>query len=312
MIDFGQKRGISKAELMEDAQSVAEICEGDMLKVAAVVERTQTKIGGVNQLDTVLYIRSVMLWAMNAFPAVEVGAKYAAALCSTEIREEVVEMIRSPWPSWLLEVPDGLLIVMVDDKPATVRRIQIAEDAGYWMWTAYCADGTSFFRWGMPTAHLGKTGEELAGTVFYPCGMGKEKYVLNHMTPENGRLLAVIGRLIAGICLAMHAPENIRKQPSGAAGAWKPRSAGAPDIRGRLYVLGHPIKLDCRESVRDYLVGNTRTISSVQGIVRGHWRNQAYGPRHSLRRPQWIQPFWRGAEDAPVMLRPHVVAGDES
>lgn len=35
-------------------------------------------------------------------------------------------------------------------------------------------------------------------------------------------------------------------------------------------------------------------------IVRGHYRNQAYGPHHSLRRRQWIPPYVAGPADAPL------------
>lgn len=38
---------------------------------------------------------------------------------------------------------------------------------------------------------------------------------------------------------------------------------------------------------------------SVRYAVRGHWRQQAYGPGRSSRRPVWIHPHVRGPEDAP-------------
>lgn len=39
-------------------------------------------------------------------------------------------------------------------------------------------------------------------------------------------------------------------------------------------------------------------------IVRGHWRNQPYGPGSSLRRPTWIAPHIKGPEGAPLDTRP--------
>jgi hypothetical protein len=33
-------------------------------------------------------------------------------------------------------------------------------------------------------------------------------------------------------------------------------------------------------------------------VVRGHWRNQACGPRLSERRKTWIEPYWKGPEGA--------------
>lgn len=38
-------------------------------------------------------------------------------------------------------------------------------------------------------------------------------------------------------------------------------------------------------------------------IVRGHWRNQAYGPGRQQRRPVWIAPHIRGPEDKPLDTR---------
>lgn len=30
---------------------------------------------------------------------------------------------------------------------------------------------------------------------------------------------------------------------------------------------------------------------------------QAHGPQHSLRRLQWIEPYWKGSEDATIKAR---------
>lgn len=38
-------------------------------------------------------------------------------------------------------------------------------------------------------------------------------------------------------------------------------------------------------------------------IVRGFWRDQAYGPNHSLRRRQWIPPFVKGPADKPLVCK---------
>jgi len=41
-------------------------------------------------------------------------------------------------------------------------------------------------------------------------------------------------------------------------------------------------------------------------MVRGHWRLQPYGPKHSLRRMRWIDPYVKGPEDKPFDARPTV------
>lgn len=46
--------------------------------------------------------------------------------------------------------------------------------------------------------------------------------------------------------------------------------------------------------------GHTDRKLNVQFVTSGHWKQQPYGPRHSLRRPQWIDAYWKGPEDAPI------------
>lgn len=38
-------------------------------------------------------------------------------------------------------------------------------------------------------------------------------------------------------------------------------------------------------------------------LVSGHWRRQPYGPGRTLRRLQWINPFVKGPEDAPLKVK---------
>lgn len=37
-------------------------------------------------------------------------------------------------------------------------------------------------------------------------------------------------------------------------------------------------------------------------VVSGHWRNQAYGPDHSLRRRQWVPSYVKGPDGAPLLV----------
>lgn len=41
-------------------------------------------------------------------------------------------------------------------------------------------------------------------------------------------------------------------------------------------------------------------------VVRGHWRQQAHGPKRSQRRTQWIPPYIKGPEGAPLLPTEHV------
>lgn len=40
--------------------------------------------------------------------------------------------------------------------------------------------------------------------------------------------------------------------------------------------------------------------------VRGHWRNQAHGPGHSLRKRMYVEPYIKGPEGAPLLMHDQV------
>lgn len=58
--------------------------------------------------------------------------------------------------------------------------------------------------------------------------------------------------------------------------------------------------------VRDYVLSEVGTGKKLayRTVVRGHWRNQAHGPKHSLRKQKWITPHVRGA-DLPTPVVGH-------
>ena len=81
----------------------------------------------------------------------------------------------------------------------------------------------------------------------------------------------------------------------------------------RLVIVGQPIKIDCREAVETFIRsgrgsgGKKSGLPQVQWIVRGHWRQQAYGVGRLGRKRIWIMPHWAGKADAPILSRPKLV-----
>lgn len=45
-------------------------------------------------------------------------------------------------------------------------------------------------------------------------------------------------------------------------------------------------------------------------LVRGHWRHQAYGPAHQLRKLIWIMPHLKGPDNMPILSRGHLCTAD--
>ena len=72
-----------------------------------------------------------------------------------------------------------------------------------------------------------------------------------------------------------------------------------------LYEVGRTIKLDggIRKALAEAGEDRARWKLASRFIVRGHWRNQPYGPKRELRKRTWIEPFFKGPEDIGEALR---------
>jgi hypothetical protein len=69
------------------------------------------------------------------------------------------------------------------------------------------------------------------------------------------------------------------------------------------WTIGRTIKID-PELVR-VARGGAREIAfriKSRFVVRGHYRNQAHGPNHSLRTTRWIAPFFKGPEEGARLV----------
>jgi hypothetical protein len=135
------------------------------------------------------------------------------------------------------------------------------------------------------------------------------------VTDHDARACAAIGRIIVNTALAMSDPRNVTlSRPARVRhrvnSAFKGRVEPEPTCRQ--YVLGKDIHLstDLRPELRRYLSGH-RKSPSVQVLVSGHYKMQPYGPKSSLRKLIWREPFWRGPEDSPIPIRSHVFGEEE-
>jgi hypothetical protein len=179
--------------------------------------------------------------------------------------------MQAPWSAWSLLVPDGLL-------ENDVARV-------------WCS---------------GK------GPVFLVTMQGKLQpwSEASYAKPVRDMLVS----LVRSACLAL--ADQTRRRTIGRWGTptssvSKRRHKGPPPPGAR-YLLAHPVIIDLRAAVREAVTGRRPGGGSpkVQFLVRGHWRNQAYGPKMALRRRQWIEPFWKGDEEARVLLRSYRVSDE--
>jgi hypothetical protein len=229
---------------------------------------------GLADERNVLVMRFLAKWEESAFARLEVSHKLAAALCLTDVGSEIE--LHAPWEAWSLLLPDGLF---GESQPA--RLWCLATEPTHIVTAAGKVEPCDAANVGGPVA------------------------------------LEMLQGLVRAVCVVLSDPE--RRKAEGKWGgnmsmstARGKRPTGAPP-EGARYVLAQPVTIDLREAVREASSGMRRGgggIPKHQFLVRGHPRQQAWGPHHSLRRYKWIEPYWKGDPEARILLRGHRVEED--
>lgn len=241
-------------------------------------------------------------WADQGFPVVQMGHKYAAALMATAATVGAEE-IRPPFHAFLISLPNKLISVvdpntgkLHEATSVIVRRSRNSVGEHRWSYVVQ-AERVTLWRHAVFTEEMIETDfEQGLDWTSYSFGLDRDE--------RDERIYFLIQRLILNVCLAMASAGN--SKPLG-----KTAKLSAGNVRDskeplvRVFQLGKPLKLDCRPALQSYLEGERRTGPTVQSLVRGHWKNQPHGPKRAHRKCIWIEPYWRGPEDAPILTRPH-------
>jgi hypothetical protein len=238
-------------------------------------------------------------WAVHAFQRLMTSHTFAAALMCSDVQRDVLLTIEKQWDAFLVIVPNGMLVV----SGLEFSRILVAT-----------------YSFGARMILLTTGGPEISlKSVAFTGTVADEAATLADLLVSEGddleedmatkRCLVMAKRLVAGLLLNLqdagtHKVRNVDARPKS-----KKREA---EPEHRIVTIGAPIEIDCRAAVKEYIEHGTRSSEkghrrhgtpTVQWMVRGHFRMQAHGPRHSLRRKLWIHPFWKGDESMLIQTR---------
>jgi len=237
-------------------------------------------------------------WLDSGRAQLILGHKYAAALMSSSVLENISEDMILPWKAFSLEVPEGLL----DFGQLHYRRITVGVFEGLQFGCILTLRG---HRDDGGTAWFSRISGDAASLFF---SKEEAKYVNDVREVKDldfkERAMQLACRLVTGALYTVQHTDNFRSKeyPS------KSRSDGR---RGppphRVYFVGKPMSLDCRPAVHHYLSGRDSAPPSVQSIVRGHYKRQVIGIGRAGRKVVWIEPYWRGPEEAPILTHPYKV-----
>lgn len=243
-------------------------------------------------------------WVDQGLPTIQLGHKYAAALMASSVEKTDLTEVPIPWKAFVIEIPPELLAI---EDPETgklsgvchilVQHFTRGDTEPVWNYIANSTERVSLWQHAVPMNEIINDG--LEGEVdwsTYSFGL--------KVDDRDERVNFLIGRLIVGVCLALSGKDRTLK-PIGPGHKYSGDIRTASEPLQRIFQLGHPIKLDCREALSDYVEGRTKRVMTAQSLVVGHWKRQPHGPQNSLRKWIWREPFWRGPEEGPILQRSH-------
>ncbi len=239
-------------------------------------------------------------WGESGLPTIVLTGKQAASLALTN-HDGVGVM--PPWRAFLVKVASdafdtqgqklhGVRVIRrasehapPDDDPGMDGKWSVMTDVGdYTLWENN--------RW--PQELM--TGELLAPERERQLGTLETE-------PKEIRLRRLLCRMVISLCVVISGGAGSLRRPSKR--ARKSLGMVTPVGNSNEWTLGLPVTIDTRGVIQDYLSGSAKRVYSVRWVVRGHLRNQACGAGLQERKKRWIEPYWKGPERAPMLLREH-------
>lgn len=308
-----------------------------MLRVLQYVQKMNELEGNesTRRSDTVRLTFAV-LWLHNACTSLTTTHKFAAALCASASKGiDIARDIKLPSPAFRVRVPNGVLdapehgieVSHVDveflsngDSMYSVHgsgpMIESRREPGTFSRRVLCLPVMFSRASEVERARLVESADEF---LYQPTDLfgGDESESVFDLSPEAAsqlsqaevdvrrRIVLMARRLVIGLLLTFtHTPDWKSKV---AVGTGAVRRNGPPPHRN--IFIGRPISLDARPAVAQYISGAKSSAPSVQSLVRGHYKRQVIGVSRAGRKVIWIEPYWRGPEDAPILARPYQVGG---
>lgn len=264
---------------------------------------------GENELERRQLRDSLLLsaaWVDCGAPIVSCTDSYAAALVVSEPSK--VAPSETPWNVFLLRPPSFVPLFAKER-----FLVSYYPNSGEVVWSALSSSFELFdnvFKFTWPEFLHTCTAEEIS-----------EHRVVTGVTAPDIHDVALatsinmIFRLIANlICAGAAEPEAIRALGKRRdEGCSVPRQCLRDNGKANVsnYLIGRPVSCDFLPYVREWVRSGAAPSKrpGVKFVVRGHWRNQAYGTKHACHRLQWIEPHMKGSDDAPLVINPKNLRG---
>lgn len=252
-------------------------------------------------------------WVDGACRTMRADSKYFAAMAQTKSGEAREDLL-IPWPAFAVHIPPGLIVDSdgVEYSFAAFAQFQdvlVAEGVGGPTRVAHVASLYMIAADNGTTIHAYWPDMSLADLLCGPDpenddrGFIRERVSGLEETGSDARIRELVKRATVGMLYTLQHTNNWKF------GGYFDRAGNGSRCRDgapphRTILIGCPISIDVRGAVRADAMAGSRAAPSVQTLVRGHLKRQVIGMGRSGRKVIWIEPYWRGPENAPILARP--------
>lgn len=290
-----------------DLDEALALCESDIKDIYA----HEVEAGNGPKCRTALRFATFALaWAEHAFQKIVTTHTFAAALMCSDATHEAVEDIHIQWKAFMVVVPNGMLAIdaLPDGRSgADFTRILIhVQDDGVAHIMIYDPSAAEHRQRVMSNSNA-----TLADLLYSTPDQFLDSSGRRKPGDIEQRVLKMAKRLVIGLLLSLQHQDNFKTRSVAPRYGKKSREVEEP--AHRITTVGRPLKVDARGAVARYLQnadggGRKKGMPpSMQVLVRGHFKRQVMGVARSLRKTIWVEPYWRGPEDAPILTRPKLI-----
>lgn len=263
------------------------------------------RIGVSTTRALVPYVVGSALWADIGYPSISLTHDFQRAISVTDFGDAGAETMHMPFPAFVMRLPETLRgqphasTLFVYPIPTVLDGV--ADFRSYRM--TLSPDPNEIERQAFTQWDKGMSFEDFLGNQVRSMEQLDDlERDVTRMTQSaiDPQQTARARRILGNTLLYINGNGGLPKtKMTGEKLAVEREHSVAPRFR-----VGRPIKLgmQAKEAIRIGLSGSSRWKLLSRFMVRGFFRNQPYGPNHSLRRRQWIEPYWKGPDDLNVAL----------
>lgn len=257
-------------------------------------------------------IRSSCLWAAKwvhgGCRIIQSDASYFSAMACTDMPPEYGSDLKVTWPCFLVRLPSGLF---VDERGVEYTfallgqfdEMSVEGGTSVLSYLNIWSSGADVTLWDIRRGGLHRV---LFGEFVPMPDAFEGTGIRMSESSSDKRIRELVRKGIAGLLYTM---QHTRHWSFGSAMSRAgSKSKGRLPPTHRAIIVGKPLTLNLTSAVSTDARTGGHSTTSVQTLVRGHVKRQACGPRLSARKLIWIEPYWRGPEDAPILARPYRVA----